>query len=69
MSADPAIDPIEAFLWLFSEDLNKIDPEGRVSKEIAKKLHLALTTREAGFLDQACREALKNYQRKLKTGL
>lgn len=61
-SSDPSIDPIEAFIWLFSQI---DDPDGHRSAEIAKRIHLALSTDEVLILDRACREALKNYQRKV----
>ncbi len=66
--SDPAIDPIDSFLWLFA-DMAKEDPEGIKSREITKRIHLALSTDEIKILDRACQEALKNYQKKLKTGL
>jgi hypothetical protein len=37
-STDPAIDPIDAFVFMFSEDLRKIDPKGFKSAEITRKI-------------------------------
>jgi hypothetical protein len=68
-SSDPAIDPLDAFLWQFSKTLQDRDPEGRKSGEIAKRIHLALSTDEMIMVEEACREALKNYQRKLTGNL
>jgi hypothetical protein len=62
---EPVIDPIDAFVFMFSDDLRKLDPEGVVSAGIARKIQQALSTQEIAFLDQACQEAIKNYQRKL----
>jgi hypothetical protein len=62
---EPVIDPIDAFVFMFSDDLRKFDPDGVISAGIARKVHQALSAQEVIFLDQACQEALKNYQRKL----
>jgi len=62
---DPSIDPIEAFLWIYSKDLRKDDPDGFIAAEIARKIHLALSTQEVIYLDQACRQAIMDDQRRL----
>lgn len=59
MNDDPSIDPIEAFIWIFSKDLREIDPEGVKAAEITKRLHQALSTQKIIYLDQACRQAAK----------
>lgn len=64
MTDDPSIDPIEAFIWLFS-GLTSDDSDTRKAAEIAHRIHLSLSTDEILVLDRACREALKNYQRRL----
>jgi hypothetical protein len=64
MTDNPAIDPLDAFLWQFSS-LHKTDPEGRQSGEIAKRIHLALSTDEMIIVEEACREALTNCQPRL----
>lgn len=62
---DPSIDPIEAFIWTFSKSLREIDPEGIKSAEITKRIHLALSTQDIIYLDQACRQAIMDDQRRL----
>jgi hypothetical protein len=64
MTDDPSIDPIEAFLWLYS-GLSSDDTDTRKAAEITKRIHTALSTDEIILLDRACKEALKTYQRKL----
>ena len=62
MTDDPSIDPIEAFIWL----LGGLGPdETERSARIAKRIHVALGSDDIHVLDRACREALKNYQRKV----
>lgn len=61
----PPIDPIDAFFWQFSKTLRERDPEGHRSGEIAKKIRLAVSSDEHQYIEEACREALMNYQRKL----
>jgi len=65
MPDDPVFDPIEAFIWLFS-GLSEEEADVRKATDITKRIHSALSTEEAIILDRACREALGNYQRKLR---
>jgi thiamine pyrophosphate-dependent acetolactate synthase large subunit-like protein len=60
---EPVIDPIEAFVWLFS-GLGGEGADVRKAADIATRVRLALSTDEVLVLDRACREAIKNYQRK-----
>jgi len=67
MPSDPAFDPIEAFIWIYSKTLREHDPEGRLQKSeaIAKKIYLALSSDDIKYLDEACREAIMDDQRRL----
>jgi hypothetical protein len=67
MTNDPAFDPIEAFLWIYSKTLREHDPDGRLMKSeaMAKKIYVALSTDEVKYFAEACRQAIMDDQKRL----